>query len=140
MSYNTSTNEITFAPTKTFVINHPIDSKKFLVHGCLEGPETGVYYRGKSKIEIDQENVTIVLPEYVDAFAYDYTVQITPIFTGSRLSVPHQVTEVENGIFTVFGQPGMFYWLVHAKRADLNVQPLRSDVSIHGYGPYKWIE
>ena len=36
--------------TKTFVIEHPNNVDKFLVHGCLEGPEAGVYYRGKDKI------------------------------------------------------------------------------------------
>ena len=36
--------------TKTFIIDHPIDKNKYLVHGCLEGPEFGVYYRGKSEI------------------------------------------------------------------------------------------
>ena len=35
---------------KTFVIDHPDDENKYLVHVCLEGPEAGVYYRGKAEV------------------------------------------------------------------------------------------
>ena len=29
------------------IIDHPDDKEnKYLIHGCLEGPEVGVYYRG----------------------------------------------------------------------------------------------
>ena len=46
---------------------------KWLVHGCLEGPESGVYYRGK-----DIAPTTVKLPEYVSKIASDFTVQVTP--------------------------------------------------------------
>jgi hypothetical protein len=36
---------------KTFIIEHPIDTSKYLIHACLEGPEAGVYYRGKATID-----------------------------------------------------------------------------------------
>jgi len=35
---------------KTFIINHPLDDSKYLVHACLEGPEAGIYYRGDGEI------------------------------------------------------------------------------------------
>jgi hypothetical protein len=35
------------AKTKNFVIDHPSESGKKLVHACLEGPENGVYFRGR---------------------------------------------------------------------------------------------
>ena len=28
---------------KTFIIEHPQDTEKYLIHACLEGPEVGVY-------------------------------------------------------------------------------------------------
>ena len=30
-------------PSKSFIIDHPTDPSKYLVHVCLEGPEAGVY-------------------------------------------------------------------------------------------------
>src|SRR5262245_13955049 len=41
---------LTVAGTKSFQITHPLDSSAFLRHACLEGPENGVYYRGKGTI------------------------------------------------------------------------------------------
>ena len=47
------------APFKKFDITHPTKSGYRLVHTCLEGPEIGVYYRGK----LVNSNI-IELPEY----------------------------------------------------------------------------
>jgi hypothetical protein len=47
------------ASIKNFVIDHPTKEGKKLVHTCLEGPENGVYVRGKL---IDDS--VIELPEY----------------------------------------------------------------------------
>ena len=33
-----------------------------MVHGCLEGPEAGVYYRGKGEIPEGEDSVVITLP------------------------------------------------------------------------------
>ena len=64
------------AQVKNFVIDHPTKQGKKLVHTCLEGPENGVYVRGRllNKTEIE-------LPEYwtnlVDESSI--TVSLTPI-------------------------------------------------------------
>ena len=125
-------------PYKSFVIDHPIDSQKYLVHACLEGPEVGVYYRGEGTIQ--QEKVTITLPEYVSVFAHAFTVQVTPIYE-SEEEAPRclMVTRVWNGSFTVKGAPGSFYWHVYGKRASLEAEPVKTSVSVLGQGPYKWI-
>ena len=64
------------ASIKNFVIDHPTRPGKKLVHTCLEGPENGVYVRGK----VLNSNI-IELPEYwkklVDEMSI--TVSITPI-------------------------------------------------------------
>jgi hypothetical protein len=47
-----------YATSKSFWINNPIKNGYKLRHGSLEGPENGVYFRGKTdldKIEIPQE-------------------------------------------------------------------------------------
>ena len=78
--YNNVNNEFTFDSAKTFVIDHPIDAaNKYLVHVCLEGPEAGVYYRGKGEI-INGASVVIHLPHYFCALCTgsdDTTIQTT---------------------------------------------------------------
>ena len=107
----------------------------------FEGPEAGVYYRGKGKIEKNDQNETstiITLPEYTKNW-YDFTVQITPIINkNDRQFVSFFTTPIENNQFEVFcknGKYGEFYWTVFAKRHDLNIEPNISDVVIKGDGP-----
>jgi len=63
------------ATTKSFLIEHPTKKNYKLRHGSLEGPENGVYVRGRTSTNI------IELPEYwtglVDADSI--TVNLTPI-------------------------------------------------------------
>lgn len=131
--YNTSTYEITHDSTKTFVINHPTQDDKYLVHGCLEGPEAGVYYRGEGKI-INKESVDITLPEYTKNF-YNFTVQITPINSKNI----YGVSRVVDGKFKVLGENGEFFWIAHATRKEIQVEPSKSDVTVKGDGPYTYI-
>lgn len=64
------------ASVKNFVIPHPTKPGKQLVHTCLEGPENGVYVRGKllNKSEIE-------LPEYWTNLVDEstITVSLTPV-------------------------------------------------------------
>jgi Collagen triple helix repeat (20 copies) len=124
-------------PGKTFVIEHPLDSNKLLVHACLEGPEAGVYYRGKAEISND-DYVTIKLPEYIDKLAYDFTINVTPIGRGQKQIL--SVSEVENNEFNVYGHNCKFFWIVHGKRLEIDVEPNKSDVIVNGNGPYLWIK
>jgi hypothetical protein len=124
---------------KTFIIDHPIDAERYLVHGCLEGPEFGIYYRGIGVIEEGLESVGIQLPNYVEKIGVDFTVQITPIFSGQRRKDAHEATEVQHGAFVVYGPPGRFYWHVYAKRSSVEVEPLRRNVEVKGSGPYQWM-
>lgn len=64
------------ASIKNFVIDHPTKKGKKLVHTCLEGPENGVYVRGKLL-----NNNVIELPEYWTNLVYSdsISVSITPI-------------------------------------------------------------
>lgn len=60
---------------KPFVIDHPTKENKKLVHVALEGPENGVYVRGKL-----EGDYIIHLPEYWTKFVdpESITVNITP--------------------------------------------------------------
>jgi len=121
---------------KSFIINHPIDKNKYLVHVCLEGPEVGVYYRGKGEIT-NNEFTEIELPDYVDKFAFDFNVQITSIYNNKIIIL--NASEVENNKFKVYGENSKFYWFVYGKRFDINVEPDKDSVCIKGEGPYLYI-
>ena len=124
---------------KTFVIDHPIYESKYLVHGCLEGPEAGVYYRGINEI-INDKFAIIKLPDYVSLLASNFTVQITDIYNEeTNVTNVYSASRVKNNLFTVYGKNGSFYWTVYGERIQIETEPNKSDVIVNGDGPYKWI-
>jgi hypothetical protein len=142
--YNTGTGELTYssvatsASNKTFVIDHPLDESKYLVHACLEGPEAGVYYRGRGQVK--NGICTITLPNYVVKLATDFTVHVTPIrasIKGTRMYL--EVSDIdEKGEFGVFGDDGDFSWVVYGSRSSIIVEPSKDDIEVLGDGPYKY--
>jgi len=154
MIYDSTSKEVTYNTAKTFIIPHPTEESKYLVHGCLEGPEAGVYYRGKAEIlenlnenmgikpinEISESSIEISLPSYATSFN-NFSINLTPIknMNKSRSKLPLEVSEVKNNKFSVYGEPCSFYWLVHATRLNIEVEPLRSDVTLKGDGPYTYL-
>ena len=121
---------------KSFIINHPTDENKYLVHACLEGPEAGVYYRGIGVIT-NNLSTSIELPYYVGKFATDFTIQITPIYNG-KINLLNS-SEVLNNQFIVYGENCKFFWNVQGKRLDIDVEPFKTDVDVKGDGPYLYI-
>lgn len=138
MWYDTVTKEVFYNSNKTFVIQHPIDPDRYLVHACLEGPEAGVYYRGKDTIP-SLGIVTIKLPHYATKVARDFTVHVTPIGHPVKLAIT--TTEVtEDGTFTVQGYPGQkIHWIVYGTRNTIDTEPFKFQVNVKGEGPYKYI-
>ena len=67
--------EVLMAKTKNFVIKHPTEEGMNLVYSCLEGPENGVYVRGRLR-----NSTRIELPDYWrDLVSTEsITVSITP--------------------------------------------------------------
>lgn len=105
-----------YATSKSFDIQHPLDSSKRLTYGSLEGPEYGVYFRGK----LTNENV-INLPDYWTALVDEnsITVDITPHGSYQRLFVDKiennkVYVSVDNG-----GLPNCYY-VVYAERKDIS--------------------
>jgi hypothetical protein len=121
---------------KSFVIDHPLDYTKYLVHACLEGPETGVYYRGRSEI-INNTSVEIVLPEYVCDIASNFTIQICDIYDGDAPKT-YSAGEVISNRFLVYGGIGRFSWEVRGSRGNIIVEPDKHEGVVYGEGPYKW--
>jgi hypothetical protein len=101
------------ATTKSFIIDHPTKPGMKLRYGSLEGPENGVYVRGRLN-----DSDTIILPDYwrelVDIDSI--TVQLTPVGSHQKLYVKSCDNETvvignENGLssnidcfYTVFGE------------------------------------
>jgi hypothetical protein len=73
-----------YAVAKSFRIPHPTKSGKMLVYGSLEGPENGVYARGR----LTGSNV-IELPEYWAQLVHEdtITIQLTAIGRKQNLFV-----------------------------------------------------
>jgi hypothetical protein len=123
---------------KTFIIDHPDDPQnKYLVHACLEGPEAGVFYRGKCTIQ-NNHSAVIALPQYVRKLAYHFTVQLTPIRTSLARTPQLTSSKVVDGVFTVYGTNGSFFWLVYAKRHSVEAEMPKSTTKVYGDGPYKY--
>ena len=108
------------ATSKSFSIPHPTKEGKKLVYGSLEGPENGVYHRGKL---YDED--TIILPEYwyklVDKDTV--TVHLTSIGKHQDLYIK-QIFEdkviigIEGGLFT--NKTINCYYVVYGERKDIN--------------------
>ena len=101
------------AATKNFKIQHPTMPGYYLVHSSLEGPERGIYYRGKLKTS----NI-IHLPDYWNDLTddVDITVQLTPIGNACQHFVK-SVNKKEIEVGCDCGTPHCFY-IVHAQRYD----------------------
>ncbi len=130
---------------KTFVIGHPVDEARYLVHATLEGPEGAVFYRGSAQLENGE--ATVRLPDYFEALTKEEgrTIQLTNVGGFDPLAI--RLTDgkrIRDGAFSVISQnvasAQRFDWEVKATRKDkpdLEVEPLRSDMIVSGLGPYK---
>jgi hypothetical protein len=140
MIYDNTTKEVFFDGLKTFVIPHPLDDDKFLVHACLEGPEAGVYYRGVGELINTETGVDIVLPTYVSKLAEEFTVNLTPIYDGNVIKGYLCASEVIGGMFTVHGtEPCRFSWIVYGRRLEVQTEPNKDGMAICGNGPYTYL-
>jgi hypothetical protein len=120
---------------KTFIIEHPNDQDKYLVHACIEGPEAGVFYRGQGEIT-NNHNAVVYLPDYTKNLAFDFTIYVNAIYDGTIKM--YNFTEIENNSFQVYGENGKFNWLVIGKQYNIDVEPLKENIIIRGNGPYRW--
>lgn len=133
---------------KTFIINHPTDKQKYLVHASLEGPEGAVYYRGSAKLK--EGKADIKLPPYFESLTRreGRTIMLTNIDGFDQLAVKkRENVKIKEGLFTVYSDnkksTQAFDWEVKAVRADgkkLVVEPHKSDLNVSGFGPYTFTQ
>ena len=101
------------AASKSFDIPHPTKDGYRLRYGVLEGPEHGVYFRGKTTDKI------INLPDYWTGLVDEdsITVHLTPI----KGAITHFVVDVKNNQIEIDSYNGIVntYFIVHAERKDI---------------------
>jgi hypothetical protein len=125
---------------KSFIIPHPLDDDRYLIHGCTESPHNGVEYWGTVLLD-EWGHAVVELPSYFEALTSIDGRAV--LLTGcGDLAPPASATYPQNGRFIVHGQPlERVAWLVKAIRRDVPpvlVEPRRSDVTVHGDGPYRY--
>lgn len=111
-SYTLQVNGSFAATTKSFVIDHPTKTDMKLRYGSLEGPENGVYVRGKL-----EGSSTIELPDYwwnlIDPESI--TVNLTPYGSSQDLWVQSTSAYIIN-----LNQPANCFFTVYAERKDVD--------------------
>jgi len=106
---------ITLTSRKPFDIPHPIKEGWRLRHVCLEGPESGVYYRGR----LTDSNV-INLPDYWKGLVDPETITVTLTQIGSSQDLIVDSIEWGSKVKIRSGSASKIdcFFLVHAERAD----------------------
>ena len=100
------------ASSKSFLINHPTQLGKKLQYGSLEGPEHGVFVRGKTS------DTTINLPDYWASLVDEdsISVNLTPINVYSNI----YVVDYNNSRIITNGNNGNYYfYTVYGERKDI---------------------
>jgi hypothetical protein len=107
--------EVLMAKSKNFLIDHPTRKGKKLVYACLEGPENGVYVRGRlinsDKIELPEYWTKLVDPKSI-------TVSLTPIGAHQDIIVK-RISENKVILQARPGIPIDCFYHVFAERVDI---------------------
>ena len=109
---NTTITSHLSAASKSFLIDHPTQVGKKLQYGSLEGPEHGVFVRGKTNDNI------INLPNYWPALVDEnsISVNLTPINVYSNI----YVVDYNNSRITTNGNNGNYYfYTIYGERKDI---------------------
>ena len=106
---------ITLTSRKAFDIPHPTKKGHRLRHICLEGPEAGVYYRGRLT-----NDTMINLPEYWDGLVDPATITVSLTQIGSSQDLIVDAIQWGKRIKVRSGTAANIdcYFLVHAERKD----------------------
>ena len=105
----------TLSSRKDFDIPHPTKNGWRLRHVCLEGPEAGVYYRGRLT-----NDTMINLPEYWDGLVDPATITVSLTQIGSSQDLIVDAIQWGKRIKVRSGTAANIdcYFLVHAERKD----------------------
>ena len=106
---------VTLTSRKPFDIPHPTKSGYRLRHVCLEGPESGVYYRGRLK----NENI-INLPDYWEDLVDPETITATLTQIGSSQDLIVDKVEWGKRVVIKSGNASAIdcYFMINGERKD----------------------
>lgn len=112
--YDLEVNGEIAATNKSFIIDHPTKPDMKLRYASLEGPENGVYFRGKTNSEIIQ------LPDYWTGLVHfdSISVSLTPIGRFAQL----YVEKIEDNIVYIKDNelnPINCFFSIYAERKDI---------------------
>ncbi|SDL72925.1 hypothetical protein SAMN05421874_12816 [Nonomuraea maritima] len=125
---------------KSFIIPHPDDPDRWLIHACTESPHNGVEYWGTAQLD-ERGEAHVELPAYFEGLTEveERAVFITAMGTGRSSA---SATYPLDGQFSIYGVPGeRVAWQVKAVRSDVppvKVEPRRDEVNVAGFGPYRY--
>ena len=113
------------ATSKLFDIPHPTKENKRLVHGCLEGPENGVYVRGR----LTGNNV-IELPDYWRGLVDPASITVSLTQIGSSQDLIVDKIEWGSKVVIRSGSASNIdcYYTVNATRKDIASLEVEQDV------------
>jgi len=107
--------EILMASVKNFVIPHPTKANKKLYHSCLEGPENGVYFRGR----LTGTNV-IYLPEYWTGLVEELSITVSLTAIGAHQDIIiKRIGDNKVYLQAKGGMPIDCYYHIFAERKDI---------------------
>ena len=113
------------AAIKLFDIPHPTKENKRLVHACLEGPENGVYVRGR----LTNNNV-IELPDYWRGLVDSESITVSLTQIGSSQDLIVDKIEWGSKVFIRSGTASNIdcFYIVNATRKDVDPIEVEQDV------------
>jgi hypothetical protein len=114
------------APSKNFLIEHPIDANKQLRHGSIEAPRYDLIYRGDAQLvngtaTVDIDQASSMTPGTFASFTEFARVTSLQNQTGfSDL----KTSQIVNGKFTIQAENttcnDLVHWVVMAERTDID--------------------
>lgn len=132
---------------KTFIIDHPLDHARYLMHAGIEGPENRVFYRGK--VTLKHGEAFVALPDYFEGLTHDHgrVVFLQNMSDFDKIAVKTQDgRRIKNGVLHIVSQnkhsEALVSWEVSAIRKDvpeLIVAPRIDEVEVMGIGPYRYV-
>ncbi len=113
------------AAIKLFDIPHPTKENKRLVHACLEGPENGVYVRGRLT-----DNNVIELPDYWRGLVDPESITVSLTQVGSSQDLIVDKIEWGSKVFIRSGTASNIdcFYTVNATRKDVDPIEVEQDV------------
>ena len=114
--YKLEVNGSIVGSSKSFLIDHPTQTGKKLMHACIEGPENGVYFRGRS------QETGVQAPEYWSGLVDidSMTVDVTPIGPNQSIYVERIDDNGDICVGSNTEEPLNYFYVVYGERKDID--------------------